>query len=299
MPSLNQLFYSLLLPAIVCGSIYVLVDYLWQRGTNQNLLQWLIAAALGLGYIIGHIGLEGKLTLIPNESRHWIFYLAIVAIGSSSYWHLSKYRGLISQLLYSILIPRILLDSYYQHWWDTFEGVIWWLCLALTIFIFFRIVQQSFHTLPSNATIPFVYLGISGGTVLILALSGSILLALHGSILVALFTVLWILTLFLPKTMRSDSEDNFISLQAGVTPVIAILLVGIWLNGYFYAEMPAASVLLLAIAPLFSQVIRIPVIQNLNINKTQIVQVALIALCVCIAISIAVIRSISISGSIY
>ncbi len=299
MPSSNQLIYSLLLPAIVCGSIYVLVAYLWKRESNQNLLQWLIAAALGIVYIIGHIGLEGELILIPRESRHWIFYLAIVSIGSSAYWHLSKYRGLISQLLYSILIPRILLDSYYQHSWDTFEGVVWWLCLALTILFFFRIVQQSFDTLPSNATIPFVYLGISGGTVLIVALSGSILLALHSSILFAFFVVQWILTIFLPKMMRFDSKDNFISLQKGVTPVLAILLVSIWLNGYFYAEMPAASGILLVIAPLFSQVTRLSVIQNMDKLKTQIVQIGLIALCVCIAISIAVIRSISISGGMY
>lgn len=294
-----QFVFSLLLPTILCGSVFLLVAYLWKQDCNRNLLQWLIAAGLGIGYLIGHIVLEGKLALIPKESRHWIFYLTIVAIGSSSYWHIPKYRSLISQLFYSILVPRILLNSYYQYSWDTYEGVIWWLCLSTTIFVFFKVIQQSFHTLPSNATIPFVYLGLSVGTALILALSGSLLLAFHSSILVALFAVFWILSIVLPRLMKFDSADNFISLQVGVSPVLAILFVSFWLNGYFYAEMPAASVLLLVIAPLFSLVIKVPIFQKIDIHKAQIVQVGLIALSVCSAIGIAVIRSISIGESTY
>ncbi len=290
MPSLNQLVFSLLLPAIVCGGIYTLVAFLWKRDGNQNLLQWLIAAALGIGYIIGYIGLEGKVTLIPIESRQWIFYLAILTVGTNVLWHLSKVFGVILEVSLSILVPRLLLVSYYEYIWNTFEGLIWWIGLAIIIFIFLRIVQQSFKTLPQNAAIPFVYLGISGGTALILALSGSMLLALHSSILVALLAALWILTIVLPRILKSDSTHDLAALLIGMTPVLAILLVSIWLNGYFYAEVPSVSVLLLVIAPLFAVVTK---------KKSQLIQIGLIAVCVCIAIGIAVLRSGFLSDSPY
>lgn len=291
MPSTDQLMIGLLLPAIVSGGIYVIVAYLLKREVNHNILSFLIAAALGIGFIIGYIGFEGKLTLIPIESIHWLFYLAIVAIGSSTYWHNSKLRGLISQLCYSILIPRILLNSYFQYHWEKYEGVIWWIGLSIGLLIFFRIIQQSFHALPSNATIPFVYLGISVGTALILALSGSIRLALHSMVLVSLIAVLWILTIVLPRKLKFNSADDFAALQISITPVLAILFVGLWLNGRFYAEMPWASFILLAISPLFAQVTRIPVIDALDKRNKGIIQVGLIASCTVIAIGIAILQS--------
>ena len=152
-------------------------------------------------------------------------------------------------------------------------------------------MQQSFKTLSQNATIPFVYLGISGGTALILALSGSMLLALHSSVcLVTVFAALWILTNVLPRILKSDSSHNLDALLIGITPVLSILLVSIWLNGYFYAEVPSVSVLLLVIAPLFAVVIK---------KKSQLIQIGLIAFCVCIAIGIAVLRSGFFSDSPY
>ena len=282
MPSLNQLTISLLLPALVCGGIYVYVAYLCRREINEILQKWLVAAALGIAYIIGYIGLEDKLTLKPIESRHWIFYLTIVTVGTSGLWHRYKGFGVMLEILLSILVPRILLISYYEYSWSTFEGLMWWIGLAIIIFLFLRIVQQSFKTLPQNATIPFVYLGISGGTTLILALSGSMLLALHSAILVALFAALWILTIVLPRLLKLDSSHDLAALLIGAVPVLSILLVSIWLNGRFYAEAPSLSVLLLVIAPLLAVVTK---------KKSQLIQIGLMALSVCIAIGIAVLRS--------
>ena len=282
MPSLNQLTISLLLPALVCGSIYVYVAFLCRRDTYQILHKWLIAAALGIAYIIGYIGLEGKLTLKPIESRHWIFYLTVVTVGTSGVWHKDKRFGVMLEILLSILVPRILLMSYYEYLWSTFVGLMWWIGLAIIIFFFLRIVQQSFKTLPQNATIPFVYLGISGGTALILALSGSMLLALHSAILVALFTALWILTIVLPRILKLDFSHDLAALLIGAAPVLSILLVSLWLNGRFYAEVPSLSVLLLVIAPLLAIITK---------NKSQLIQIGLIVLSVCSAIGIAVLRS--------
>lgn len=299
MLTLNQLFFSMLLPAIICGAIYVIVAYKRARDVNNTYFQWLTAVALGIGYIVGYLGIEGIPKFPPIESIHWFFYFAIFSIFSSTYWSFSQWRSLISQFIYSIALPRILLDSYFRHTWGTLEGIIWWVCLAIGILIFCKIVQQSFSALPSGASSPFVYLGISGGTAIILALSGSLRLAQHAGILVALFGIIWILAIVLQRTIKSDSDSNWESLPISVSPVVTILLVCFWINGYFYAEVPAASALLLAISPLFAQVSQITAIQKLGARNSVFVQVGLIAICVSIAIIIAVIRSGFFGGDAY
>ncbi len=152
-------------------------------------------------------------------------------------------------------------------------------------------MQQSFSALPSGASIPFVYFGISGGTALILALSGSLRLARHAGVLVALFAAIWILTLVISRWIKSDTDNIEGVLLLSISPVVTILLVGIWMNGYFYAEVPSVSVLLLMISPLLAQVGRIQAIQNLEGRKSVFIQIGLVALCVSIAIIIAVARS--------
>ncbi|MYB65500.1 hypothetical protein F4X73_12485 [Candidatus Poribacteria bacterium] len=83
---------------------------------------------------------------------------------------------------------------------------------------------------------------------------------------------------------------NLAALLIGIGPVLSILLVSIWLDGRFYAEVPLVSVLLLVIAPLFAVVAK---------KKSQLIQIGLIALSVCIAIGVAVLRSGLFSDSPY
>lgn len=300
MPTINQLFFSMLLPAIVCGGIYAVVVYIKARVREKTSLLWLTAVAIGIGYIIGYIGIERKLTFIPKESIHWLFYFAIFALFSSTYWDYPGWRRTISQLIYSIALPRILLNSYFQHIWGTFEGIIWWVCLSIGIFIFWNIVKQSFFAIPSSSTsIPFIYFGISGGTALIIALSGSLRIAQHAGTLTALFAALWILTIVLKRSLKTDLNSNQHVFSISVSPVITFLFVGIWLNGYFYAEVPAASVILLAVSPFLAQVGQGQTIQKLGSRKSAFIQVGLIALCVSIAVIIAVVRSGFLGGDAY
>jgi len=288
--TLSQLFFSLLLPAIVCGGIYTVVVYIRAHDGEKTSLLWLTAVAIGIGYIVGYLGIERKLTFLPIESIHWLFYFTLFALFSSTYWDFSGWRRLISQLIYSVALPRILLNSYFQYTWGTLEGIIWWACLSIGIFIFWNIVKQSFSAIPSsNTSIPFVYFGISGGTALIIALSGSVRIAQHAGTLTVLFAAIWIITIVLQRNLKSDSNSHVFSISA--SPVVTFLFIGIWMNGYFYAEAPSVSIILLAISPFLAQVRQIQAIQKLGDRKSIFVQVGLIALCVSIAIIIAVVRS--------
>ncbi|MYG00513.1 hypothetical protein F4212_15465 [Candidatus Poribacteria bacterium] len=291
MLTINQMFFGMLLPAIVCGSLFGTSVYLLNRDEQRRQFQWLVAAALGIGYIIGHIALEGRPNLLPKESIHWLVYFTLLAILTGTYWDSSRWIRLITQLIYSIAIPRLLLDSYFRYTWGPIEAVIWWICLTVGVYIFWNIVLQSFSALPSGASVPFVYLGISGGTTLITALSGTIVIALHAGIIAVLFAAIWILTIVLQRRVQLTGEFRTQVIPNSVSPVVTFLFVGVWINGYFYAEVPSVSVLLLLLSPVFAMVGRINAVQRLGERKTVLLQICLIALCVSIALIIAVIRS--------
>ena len=286
----KQLILGLLLPAVVGGGIFILAKSLTSKRESEQKKDWfsgwLVAVALSAGYTVGYIGLEGLPSLPPREGVHWLCYLAIIGLISGAFWHSSRWGRLIGQIGLSIVIPRLLLNSAFKYTWGQFEGVIWWMCLAVAIFIFWHIVQESFTILPTGGSSPFVYFGLSGGTALILAVSGSLRLAQHTGILVAIFAASWILTL-----VGQRSESKWQVFPLGASPVVALLLSGLWMNGYFYEEVPAMSAILLAIALFLAPVGRIEKIQQLGARRSTIVQIGVIALPVVIAIGIAVARS--------
>ena len=111
-------------------------------------------------------------------------------------------------------------------------------------------------------------------------------MAQHAGVLVAIFAVSWIITLV---GQRSDNKWQVFPLSA--SPVVALVFAGIWMNGYFYEEVPAGSAILLAIALFLAPVGRIEKVQHLSARRSTFVQIAAIALPVFIAIGIAVARS--------
>ena len=289
----KQLVLGLFLPAVVSGGILIFAKSIASKKEDEHIergqglsLGWLVAVALSAGYIVGYLGLEGSPPFPPQEGVHWLFYLAIIGLILGSFWHFALWGRLIVQVALSIVIPRLLLSSAFKYTWGQFEGIIWWVCLAAAIFIFWHIVQQSFTILPSGGSSPFVYFGLSGGTALILALSGSLRLAQHSGILVAIFAASWMLTLVL-----QHSDNKWHVLPPGASPLVALVLAGIWMNGYFYEEVPAVSAILLAISLFLAPIGRIEAIQRLGARRSALVQIAAIAMPVVIAIGIAVARS--------
>ena len=294
MLTLKQLFFGLFLPAVVSGGFLILARVL---SSQQDTLQaekretgssnWLIAVAVGVGYIVGYLGLEGLPSFPPRLGVHWLCYLAIIGLIVGGFWHFSLWGRLIAQVALAVTLPRLLLTPTFKHTWGPFEGIIWWVCLAAVIFLFWHLVQQSFTTLISDASVPFVYFGLAGGTALILAFSGALRLAQHSGVLVALFAVSWILTLVL----RRRSDSNWRVFPPSASPVVTLLLAGIWMNGYFFEEVPTASAVLLLISILFVHVGRIAAIQRLGVRRSALIQIAAVALPVLIAIGVAIARS--------
>ena len=293
MLTLKQLFFGLFLPTVVSGAVLVFARSLSSKqnamvseASEDGSSDWLIAVALSIGYIIGYLGLEGLPSFPPRFGVQWLCYLAVIGLIGGGFWRFSFRGRLVAQVALAIVIPRLLLTPTFKHTWGQFEGIVWWVGLAAAIFIFWILVQQSFTTLISGASVPFVYFGLSGGTALILAFSGALRLAQHGGILVALFAASWVITLVL---QRHSSDWSVFPPSA--SPVVTLLLLGIWMNGYFFEEVPTASAILLLISLCFVHVGRIKVVQGLGARRSAVVQIVAIALPVVIAIGIAIARS--------
>lgn len=289
---LKQLFFGLLLPAVVSGGIFIAGKSIAAKTGDDHpkpkkdlFSGWLIAAALSVGYLSGYLGLEGIPPFPPREGIQWLFYLAGTGLILGAFWHIELLERLTIQLVFSVLVPRLLLQSMFKYTWVGPEQILWWICLAAALFIFWNLVQQSFTLLPSGASSPFVYFGLTGGTALVLAVSGSLRLAQHCGIMVAIFAVIWILALI---QQRAWPRTPVFPPRA--SPLVALLLIGIWLNGAFYEEVPAASAGLLAIALLAAQVGKIKIVRNRNEQQSTFIQLAAIALLVIVAIGIALAR---------
>ena len=285
---LSALLFGLLLPAIVGGGIFVLAFKSTRDRTEEgNGLSsgWLVGVALGVAYIVGYIGLEGLPSFPPREGVHWLCYLALIGLILSVFRDFVTSKRFIGQILVSFLIPRLLLNSMFKHTWGQIEGLLWWGCLGVAIFVFWNTVKRSFILLPWSSWSPFVYFGLSGGTALVLALSGSLRLAQHAGTLVALFAAIWMITFF------GQPDDKVPVFPLGASAIIALVLSGIWMNGYFYEEVPVVSAILLLLSLFLTPVGQLAAVQRLGARRSAFVQVAVIALPVLIAIGIAVARS--------
>ena len=211
----KQLILGLLLPAVVGGGIFIFAKSLASKREREHKKDWfsgwLVAVALGAGYSVGYIGLEGPPPFPPREGVHWLCYLAIIGLISGAFWHFSRWGRLIGQIGLSIVIPRLFLNSAFKYTWSPFEGLIWWVCLAVAIFIFWQIVQESWTILQVGGSSPVClfrtlrwyradsrgFWEFAVGTT-------------NTGILVAIFAVSWIITLV---GQRSDNKMAGFSAQ--------------------------------------------------------------------------------------
>jgi hypothetical protein len=89
------------------------------------------------------------------------------------------------------------------------------------------------------ATLFSVMTVLSAGTCIALMLSGRLLLGQLACVL----TAIGVTCFFLIITVTSPFPPS------GAAAPLSLVCAGLWLSGFFYAEMPSASALLLALAP--------------------------------------------------
>jgi hypothetical protein len=232
---LKQLLPAVLAAMLVSG-VFAIAGRLW-RASN-----WADAVALGAGYACGHLVTAGWPALPPGEATQWLPYFAIIVTIVGVLDTLLRPPGSIRTVVWFLCcagILRLLLASKFQYGWSLLGGTVWVAVLAagmLVLTIFFdRAAQRD-----ASISVPLIVTIVAGGTGLAVMFSGSLLLGQLAIVLAAASGAIVLVGFLLPNTVNGR----------GIAPVASAVLTGLWLSGYYFAELPPATALLLAAAPI-------------------------------------------------
>jgi hypothetical protein len=124
------------------------------------------------------------------------------------------------------------------HTWSGGTALLWLATLGAGVFALWSLLDRQADTIV-GIWVPLAFVVLAAGSAGVLALSGSALLGQLAGVLAAMAGAA-ALTAFLWKG---------VSIARGAVPVFVLILLGLWIAGYFYAEVPLASVLLLVHTP--------------------------------------------------
>jgi hypothetical protein len=127
------------------------------------------------------------------------------------------------------------LGAKFQYGWSLAQGVLWVACLAAAMLLLAAFLDATAQR-DASVSLPLILAIVAGGTGAALMLSGSMLLGQLAIVLAATFGAIVVVGLLLPRATKAR----------GIAPGAVTLLFGLWLSGYFFAELPPASALLLA-----------------------------------------------------
>jgi len=254
-------FWGLVLPA----AISAVVLYLWSRGFGT--WQWAGAGwslAVVPGFVAGYVATYGWPKIPPIESQEWVLVVlvpvaaAISAVaawrgrGSSAIWA--------ARWLVAVCAAPLLLQPYLKHQWSGMEALLWlagigvavagqWVSLAGLE------ARSSAKTegAPKGGWFEWVLAGTAGGTGVVILLSGSQTLGQLGLTLACVLAAGGVAGWFGPCP----------EVRVGRTDVPVVVLIGLWMSGYFYAELAILHVILLMLAPHAAWVGDIPKIRRM------------------------------------
>ena len=225
---------------------------------------------LGVAYFVGHLFVAGWVPFPPTDTTNWLPCFALVAAVLSAFCGVLGIRAWVRVLIFSLVSSgtlRLLLKPKFQYGWSLTEGYTWVACLAAAI-VLVAIIFDALVRRPAMAVeMPAFLLIICAGAFGALMLSGSMLLGQFATVLGA--AVFGSLVCIARK----------IALGRGIVPVFSLLLGALLVSGYFFAELPAASAVLLAFAPVLALIpIRMPALPAFGVRATLVSVPILVAL---------------------
>jgi hypothetical protein len=234
---LKQFLPAVAVAAVVAAIITAFAFALRAKGARAR--RALAAFALGTGYFSGHVFITGWTPFPPTDTTNWLPYFALfaAAIGSLSYLLSSRFARIAVLGFICVGAMRLLLAPKFQYGWSAEQGWLWvggLGCVAvLQALSLEAIARRSLIALELPLLLIIVSAGIAGA----LMLSGSLLLGQFGAVLLA--AVLGSLVF----TWRGGIGGD------GAAAVLSVVGVALLASGYFFAELPVLSAVLLAAAP--------------------------------------------------
>ena len=199
--------------------------------------------AVGVAFFFGHLVITGWTTFPPADTTNWLPYFALAAaiLGACcAVLPITAWTRVAIFALVSTGALRLLLKPKFQYGWSLGEGWAWVACLGCAI-VLLAVILDALVRRPGTAVeMPVCLLIVSAGTSGALMLSGSMLLGQFATVLAAAVFGSLVFT------------AGRVALGRGIVPVYSLLMGALLVSGYFFAELPAASAGLLALAPMLA-----------------------------------------------
>jgi hypothetical protein len=194
--------------------------------------------ALGLAYLSGHLLITGRVTFPPADTTNWLPYFALAAAVLGASCAVVAIKPWARVLIFATVSAgalTLLLKPKFQYGWSVGEGSLWVASLVL-VFVLLAVILDAVGRRTATE-MPAFLLVTCAGTFGALMLSGSILLGQFAAVLGA--AVLGSLVFTVGK----------IALGQGMVPVFSLLIGALLVCGYFFADLPLTSAIMLALAP--------------------------------------------------
>jgi hypothetical protein len=265
-------------PAAVSAALLLVSWPLWRRAGTVEAGSWPLALAIGLGYAVGQVRIEGWRPFPPREAADRLWYLTLVAVLISLFdlwrscptwlrWGLRASLWL--AVVWSVLPPAIRKEGSQVEVWAWFGG------LGLAGLIFWAVLAHSARRQP-GALVPPIVLIVSTGTAGVLHAGHSLKLTQLAGIVAATL---------LPVLIRSFCNPP----AAMTTAPVVVLLPGLWLLSYFYSDdaPPVTSFALLALATLCGGLGLLPKLRSLALWRRSLICVAVVFVLTAVAVWLA------------
>jgi hypothetical protein len=237
MQLLKQMLPSAALAAAVAGAVLFVFARWWKSASR-----YAGAIAIGAGYVAGHVLAAGWAPFPPRHATHWLFWLAVIGVVAAVADALVRPKGTVRLVAWAIICTiacRLILQPKFSYAWSAAEGWLWVLAIAFGVVMLTCCLDRVEHSPFGTATLFSVTTVLCGGTWVALMLSGSLLLGQLACILTAIAAT-WFFRIIAVTAPFHPSGAAF---------PLSLICAGLWLSGFFYAELPAASAVLFAIAP--------------------------------------------------
>ncbi len=228
---------GLVLPVVVCAAALIGAWRPWRPGAPIAGGLWAGAVALGIGFVPAFLAADPWPGLPPHVTWHWIAWLAVVIAALGAVDGLRRWPArvrLSAGLALAAGCGWLLVGDWVTHAWA------WRGTTALVIAVLLATLNASAGR-HQGASVPLSMCLAALGASIVLVLSGNAKLALLAGALAACLGVAVVLAWW-----RAE-----VSLARGGVPVVAVLLPGLVLSGYFlsWSEIAPWVFVLAAIAP--------------------------------------------------
>jgi hypothetical protein len=235
-------------PALIVGALVTFAVGIIARWLRANWARQLaFAAAVGCGYAAAHAKSVGWPAFPPGDATYWLLFSAIASVVFGFGYGVLRDRRSIGRIVtFAMLLLGtlvLLLMPKFKHGWTTGQGAVWIISLTFA---------------GAGTGWPLDWAIRNGGRplsllwLLVIAAGAGVALAISGSILFGQLAAVFSSVVFALIAAALCGAQT----ERAIVPALGTLFVGMIACGYFYAELPWSSALLLAVSPMTGLMVR-------------------------------------------